>query len=55
VTSIVDPDIDPMEVMHDESHYAINLFAMANVACEGQCLIQSPNACPRSLQTAGIA
>ncbi len=54
VAGVIHPNVDVLEMMQDQSDHAINFFAMANVASQGQRLINVPDARTGSFQPARI-
>ncbi len=55
VSGVVDPDVAAIEVMQGQAEDAVNLFAMANVAGEGQSAIGMADAAAGSFGASGIA
>ncbi len=54
MAGVIHPNVDVLEMMQDQSDHAINFFAMANVASQGQRLINVPDARTGSFQPARI-
>ena len=55
VAGVIDPDIDALKVVQGEADHAVNLFAVADIAGERQCVLRVANAFARGFGAPRIA